>query len=343
MDVVYHAIFEHVKEKGREELSLTRILPDGSSDTSPVNLEEIHKLEEQCRDFRWNQSPYLSKQIGKLLFDILNGDRQALIRAIEEADSYGKKLKVVIKAEGSVSNLPFELLYHNDFLVPSKLHLIRQVSNWGIKSTLEPEDRPLRILFMACSPIDVHPVLEFEKEEDTIFEITEDLPVEIDIEDSGSLEGLGEWLKTNKYDVVHITGHADIDKEGKPFLWMEDEEGFSVKVTPSELWEKLNLNLPRLVFLSGCRTGEAPEHAAAMSFAHHLVEGRISTVLGWGLPVSDAGARLAAKTLYFELSRGENILEALHRTRYELFKYHPKDWSLLRLFSDGRPLDIPNS
>jgi len=194
---------------------------------------------------------------------------------------------------------------------------------------------------MACSPLDVYPVLEFEKEEDTIFEIIKDLPMDIDVEDTGSLEGLGEWLATNKYDVVHITGHADIDERGKPFFWMEDEEGLPVRVTPSQLWEKLSLNLPGLVFLSGCRTGEAPEHVAAMSFAHGLVAGHVSTVLGWGLPVSDKGARCAAEKLYFELSRGENILDALLRIRYELFKYYPTDWFLLRLFSDGTPLDVP--
>jgi hypothetical protein len=101
------------------------------------------------------------------------------------------------------------------------------------------------------------------------------------------------------------------------------------------------LNLPGLIFLSGCRTGEAPEHIAAMSFAHHLVAGHVSTVLGWGLPVSDVGARCAAEKLYFDLSRGENIPDALLRTRSEFFTRHPTQWSLLRLFSDGTPLDVP--
>jgi hypothetical protein len=47
MGVVYQAIFKfkYAEERGKEELSLTRILPDGSSDTSPVNLDEIYRLE----------------------------------------------------------------------------------------------------------------------------------------------------------------------------------------------------------------------------------------------------------------------------------------------------------
>ena len=341
MPVVYQAKFHYTQKKEKEELSLTRTLPDGTQDTSPVNLDEIHQLEDQTRDFKWNKSPDLSRQIGKQLFTLLNGDRQTLLRALKEAEDYSETLQLIVKAEGPASNLPFELLYHTDFLVPSRIHLIRRVSDRGIRTTPEPEDRPLKILFMACSPLDTYPVLEFEKEEDTIFEVTKNLPIDIDVEDTGSLEGLGEWLDTNEYDVVHITGHADIDENGTPIFWMENDEGLPVLVTPSQLWKKLSSNLPKLVFLSGCRTGEAPEHAAALSFAHHLVSGHVSTVIGWGLPVSDLGASLAAKTLYHDLSRGKNILDAVLRTRYELYSHYPTDWSLLRLFSDGSPLHLP--
>ena len=345
MTVVYQAEFRYTEEKDKEELSLTRILPDGTQGTNPVNLEEIQQLEDQNRDLKWNKSSVLSQQIGTRLFTILNGDRQTLLRALKEAEGYGEPLQLILKAEGPASNLPFESLYHTDFLVPSQIHLIRQVSDRGIKRQPESENRPLKILFMACSPLDTYPVLEFEKEEDTIFEVTKNLQVEIDVEDTGSLGGLGEWLETNKYDVVHITGHADIDKKGNPIICMENEKGLSEEVTPTRLWEQLRLNPPRLLFLSGCRTGEVPEHVAVMSFARHLVSKHVSTVLGWGLPVSDVGARLAAETLYHDLSRGENILDAVLRTRDTLFNSsdqpYSTDWLLLRLFSDGSPLDVP--
>ncbi|HID20183.1 MAG TPA: CHAT domain-containing protein, partial [Methanophagales archaeon] len=339
MPVTYQAEFQYKKEK--EVFALTRTLPDGTQDTTPLNIDEIHQLEDRTRDFKWNKSPVLSRQIGKYLFSLLNGDRQTLLRALKEADEYGETLQLILKAEGPALSLPFELLHHKDFLVPSRIHLIRRVSDRGSKKTSEPEDRPLKILFMACAPLDTDPVLEFEKEEDTIFEVTKNLPVDIDIEDTGSLEGLAEWLETNEYDVVHITGHADINKEGNPIFWMENDEGLAMPVSPSLLWNQLSLNLPKLIFLSGCRTGEAPEHAAALSFAHHLVSEHVPTVLGWGLPVSDLGASLAAKTLYHDLSRGKNILDAVLRTRYELYNHYPTDWSLLRLFADGSPLHLP--
>jgi tetratricopeptide (TPR) repeat protein len=344
MPVVYEAKFHYTQKKEKEVFALTRTLPNGTQDTSPVNLDEIHQLEDQTRDFKWNKSQDTSRQIGKHLFTLFNGDRQTLLRALKEADEDGETLQLIVKAEGPASNLPFELLYYTDFLVPSRIHLIRRISDRGSKKTPKSEDRPLKILFMACSPLDTSPVLEFEKEEDAILKVTKDLPVEIDVEDTGSLEGLGEKLETTKYDVVHITGHADIDENGTPFFWMENDEGLPVLVTPSQLWKKLSSNLPGLVFLSGCRTGEVPEHVAAMSFAHHLVSGHVSTVLGWGLPVSDVGARLAAETLYHDLSSGKNILDAVLSTRNTLSssrQQYSMDWTLLRLFCDGSPLHVP--
>ena len=88
MPGTYQAEFHHTK--GKEELSLTRTLPDGTHDTSPVNWDEIHQLEDQTWDFKWNKSPALSRQIGKQLFTLRNGDRQTLLRALKEAEDYGE-------------------------------------------------------------------------------------------------------------------------------------------------------------------------------------------------------------------------------------------------------------
>ena len=339
MPKVYEAIFEYDADK--DELFLTRILPDGSEDRSAIGLEDIRRLEKTCRDFSWNRSDELPVKLGTELYELLNGEGQTLRRALKEAGDCGEPLELYVKPEGLTSNLPFELIYEGKFLAASDVHLVRRVSEWGRKKKPKAKDRPLRVLFMACSPEGVSPELEFEKEEEAIYEVTKELAAEIDVEDTGSLEGLGRQLAQNAYDVIHLSGHADIDKEGTPFFWMEDEEGRAVRVGPSELYEKLSLGVPRLVFLSGCRTGETPGHAAAVSFAQHLVTSHSSTVLGWGLPVSDRGASAAAEQLYFELSRGENILTAILSARRRLVKAKRGDWSLLRVFSDGTPMTWP--
>ena len=146
MAVVYQAEFH--------ESSFTRIMPDDSRDTCPINEDETSQLENTCRDFTWNRSLNVSREIGRKLFDLLNGDRQTLIRALNEAEACSEKLQLVVKGEGSAAALPFELIYHdNNFLVPSQVHLIRRVSERGKKSQPVPENRPVRLLLMACSPL----------------------------------------------------------------------------------------------------------------------------------------------------------------------------------------------
>lgn len=329
MAVTFEALFEC----NENERVLTVISPDGTQDKRSLTLKEISTIKE-VSEKDWTQSGDISKEIGEPLFNLLNGDRQLLVRALKEADSRGERLNILIRTD---YDLPFELLYHAGFLTPSRAHLIRRVSNWGCTKELKPKNRPLRVLFMACSPEGLTPALEYEKEEETIFKVTRKLPLDMDVEDTGSLQGLGEQLIQNQYDVIHISGHADIE-DGTPYFWMEDEEGNPVQVTPSELWGKLKLNPPRLLFLSGCKTGQTH---AAHSFAHFLVKKHNSTVLGWGLPVTDPGATIAAEKIYFELSRGNTITDAVYAARQELFENNWPDWSLLRLFSDGTPLEIP--
>jgi len=337
MAVRYHVLFE--PKNG--EISVTHTF--NNNPDSDIVTEEISKIQEMCEHFNWNQ-PRLSQEIGEILFTIVNGNNQ-LEDALTEADAYGEPLQVFIQTKGSVPDLPFELLYDSRFLVPSKIHVIRKVSDYGYKKKVASQGCPLRVLFMACSPQDVAPVLDFEEEEDTILEVTKDLPVDIDVEDTGSLQGLKECLVQNEYDIIHLTGHANIE-DGVPYFCMENEEGFLEKVTPLKLQNTLNeaLKRPRLVFLSGCKTGETPY--AAASFAHELVVNHSPTVVGWGLPVSDRGATIAATRVYRELSRGKSILDAVSSARKELFElfenkqFDCPDWCLLRLFSDGTPLDI---
>jgi hypothetical protein len=261
--------FEVILDQKEEGISLTEIMPDGSRDRSMCESESISEISKMWEDFRIHRLDSLLKPIGERLFSLINGDRQLLMRALQEASARGERLQVVIRSSG-LPDLPFELLYSSEFLAIDKIDIIRRMSNWGSEKSPKVENRPLTVLFMACSPEGLPPVLFYEKEEDTILEATFGLSAEIDVEDTGSLDGLRQRLTNSQYDVIHLSSHANITPEGKPFFWMEDEEGSPVKVTPSELWEILELNVPRIVFLSGCRTGQTS--AALYSFAQRLVE-----------------------------------------------------------------------
>ncbi|MGD2086944.1 MAG: tetratricopeptide repeat protein [Candidatus Aminicenantes bacterium] len=303
---------------------------------------------EIMQDENWMvwQNPLHQLNIGRKLFCFLDGDSRHLQKALEEASQQGESLHLHLHTCTQVADWPFELLAHEDtFLLPHRLHLVRRVSDWGSARDLPPQNRQLKLLFMACSALDVEPVLDFEREEEAIFHITEKLPIEIEVEDSGSLAGLREQLEREQYDVVHLSGHADIDDKGHPYFIMENETGHEHKVFPDDLWnEGLIENPPRLLFLSGCRTGETPDKGAAVSFARMLVVNHnLPAVLGWGRSVADQQATHAEKVLYHELSRGRTIPDAVKRARYELIREYQSSsdpaWPLLRLFSSGIPLN----
>jgi tetratricopeptide (TPR) repeat protein len=300
----------------------------------------------QDKTWRAWQNPLYQLEIGSKLFRFLDGDSRHLQRALDEASQQGESLHLLLHTCNQVADWPFELLAQKDtFLLPHRLHLVRRVSDWGAAKDLPPRNRQLKMLFMACSALDVEPELDFEREEEAIFHITEKLAIDMEVEDSGSLEGLREQLEREQYDVVHLSGHADIDKNGCPYFIMEDETGCAQQVFPDALWnEGLIGNPPRLLFLSGCRTGEAPDTGASVSFARVLVENHnIPAVLGWGRSAADDQATHAEKVLYHELSRGRSILDAVQRSRYESIRTYQSSsdpaWPLLRLFSSGIPLN----
>ncbi len=237
--------------------------------------------------------------LGQKLFRFLDGDARHLQRALTEAAEHGEPLIIQLRPCKEAADWPFELLAQEGiFLLPGRMHLLRQVSDWGVKKTRQPANRPLKLLFMACSALDIEPELDFEREEETIFRVTEKLAIDMEVEDSGSLAGLRERLEAEAYDVVHLSGHADIDKHGsaphpksvkeaergQPFFIMETETGRAQLVTPRDLWhEALIENPPGVLFLSGCRTGETPAEQAATSFAQQLVEKfNVPAVLSWG-------------------------------------------------------------
>ncbi|HLP49221.1 MAG TPA: CHAT domain-containing protein, partial [Candidatus Kapabacteria bacterium] len=284
--------------------------------------------------------------VGQALFDLLDGDNRFFVHALNQAFKKGEKLQVHLRTCKETADWPFELLANNnEFLLLEKVLLVRQVSDRGCERKLVPGNRPLRILFMACDPLTLRSGLNYEREEEAILETTRNLPVELEVEDSGSLKGLQQQLIHKYYDIVHLSGHAGIEGD-HAFFNMEKDTGDFHKVYPGMLFnEALIENNPRLLFMSGCRSGQmtSPEKSAyVMAFTRRMVEDHnISAVLGWGRSVKDLQANVAEKIIYNELSRGKTLPEAVMRARYEMKKEFPHEeeaaWPLLRLYCDGTP------
>ncbi|MCP4155973.1 MAG: tetratricopeptide repeat protein [bacterium] len=348
MSLIYNiTIKPTAKENSPEDFSVTWHEEETGKTSTIESTPEITTEE---TEWLWRLSKF-QLTIGQKLYRFLEGDTQNFQRALEKAKRKNEDLQLHLSTCKQIADWPFELLAKDGtYLLNQRLHLVRKETQWGKQKHIPPQNRPLKLLFMATSAIDVKPESDFEGEEEAIFKITAHLPIHIDVEDSGTLKGLREKLELDEYEVIHLSGHAKIDQSGRPYFLMEDETGHGHPVYPEELWhEALIENPPRLLFLSGDQTGEAPAkpgetgNKAGDSFARQMVEiYHVPAVLGWGQRVNDTQAANAGKKIYHELSKGKTILEAVRQGRNELITGFPgvekPAWPMLRLFSTGIPL-----
>lgn len=279
-------------------------------------------------------------ELGQELFHWLDGPTE---RWLAQAYQDDPELTLYIDVEGRLRHLPWELLYDNGFLCTHAqfpLSLVHRVTDHR-HGVVEPANRPLRLLFMATSPQDVQPVLEYEQEEAMILAATQRQSIELVVEESGSLRGLKEQVEdfgTGYFDVFHLTGHADV-QNAQPIFILENEQGFAYQAHVEDIAQIFRGGRwPRLVFLSGCKTGQAIDQGHLPSFCEALVKNGAPAVLGWALPVGDHAASQAAKTLYAELAKGTRLDHAVAYARQHLFKKQSPYWHLLRLYSNATPL-----
>jgi len=87
-----------------EGLYLVRTLGDGREDREAVDRGTIDEIGEACKRNDVLRNPVLEKEIGELLFGVLNGDRQVLARALGEAEGMGERHPSVAR---DLNNLGF--------------------------------------------------------------------------------------------------------------------------------------------------------------------------------------------------------------------------------------------
>ncbi|QLE44464.1 tetratricopeptide repeat protein [Nostoc sp. C052] len=328
-----------LRESTQETVELRYWLPQIKHyESRRLKLAEIADfLKQGDRDY-YKLLPNLSG-IGKQLFFWLDGDGRWLSRGI--ANCRGEGLVIAIDTDKKLAHLPWEVLHDGEDFLVKRVNPVVLPLRWIEKET-EPfsvEPRQLRVLFMATDPEDVQPKLEFEQEEARILADTRDFAVDLRVEESGCVSELGKvWSRYfNDFDVFHLTGHASIKDEAPytPYFITETEIGDRHETTAAELAEVFRFRFPKLVFLSGCRTGQAADKGAVPSMAEALIAQGARAVLSWGRPVEDRTATAAAAHLYGKLAAGYQLAEALASTYQQLFKQNVRDWHLLRLYVQG--------
>ncbi|CAN96872.1 hypothetical protein sce6703 [Sorangium cellulosum So ce56] len=284
--------------------------------------------------------PYRAEAIGDALYRWLDGAEGWL----EPLLSGRSDLTLHLEADAPLARLPWELLHRAGFLCAHPHRLltpVRRLASVAARPAAVAQNRPLRVLFMATSPEPVRPVLDFEREEARILDATRTQPIELLVEESGTLRGLKERLRdvgAEHFDVVHLSGHAGHEGD-RPCFYFEDDRGDVHPVFADDLARAFETAWPRLVFLSGCRTGgTTADREDLPSLCEALVRAGAPAVLGWALPVGDAAATLAAEALYDRLGSGARVDEAVAAARRKLFEERSAHWPLLRLYADATPL-----
>ncbi|MBF0317854.1 MAG: tetratricopeptide repeat protein [Nitrospirae bacterium] len=310
-----------------------------------VGEGDIARILTRTRNNRWRNNHDVGVELGMQLYDLLNRGTVTLQNTVDAAKADSGHTNLYLQMPYKLTQLPFELLHNGSFFVLLKhdIHVIRLVEDRGELSRVEPDDGTIRMLFIACSPTDLHvdKLPGFEEEEERIFDAIGNCNIGMRVEDTGSVEGLGQTnIASGGFDVIHITGHVGFDKKMGPVFHMEDEVGKSKKVSPAMLWDAIKDFPPGMLFISGCSTDGAYDVAHAESFAYMMAQKGLRWVVAWGLPVSDDGATILVAEVYRRLATDMGIDSAVQSARrLRQDGYHP--WPLLKLFGDASPVVPP--
>ncbi|MCU0286928.1 MAG: CHAT domain-containing protein, partial [Acidobacteria bacterium] len=176
------------------------------------------------------------------------------------------------------------------------------------------KSKQIKILSITASPDDVDDIF-YEQEQDTLlnaFQHFDREDVYLDMPDpvKSTMEEIKERLADGKHDILHITAHGNINKNGEGYLCFEDHRGQLERVTGLQLAEVLQklTPAPLIVILSSCHSAR-PE-PGLMPAARALFEAGITTVIGMDKAVSHVAAIEFNAAFFMALCEKKTVTEA---------------------------------
>lgn len=262
--------------------------------TRPLPQDQLQGLVEDCEAHYYSTStereqPAALVQLGRRLYDWLDGPEGWLRRGLDQVTTPQLSLDLTQTSEAQglnpatqrvalgLAHLPWELLHDGEAFLLQRLDLtllpVRTVQRRQ-QQPLGERNRPLRLLFMATAPEGVEPILSYEQEETNILTATQTQPLALIVEESGSVDQLTELVRSYEagyFDVFHFSGHgliytaaeyghlaANGIADGTPCLITEDDVGQMQLTTAPDLAQAFRGRWPRVIFLSACHSGQAP-------------------------------------------------------------------------------------
>ena len=257
--------------------------------------------------------------------------------AVNEVDS---------PAATALLDLPWEIMAHGlDFLAgdPAQPFVVyRSIGKGRTPIPAQPAHRDLALLFMAASPTGQQE-LDYEAEEAAILQATEQLPMQLVVEESGCADFFKERLaQDGPFEAIHLSCHGDLLRDGGPALALETPEGDLALTRPGDFARLLGEKKATLVFLSACRTAESRQDATATitePFVRALIRAGVAIALGWDGSVYDGDAIHFARSFYSELAHHATVPFAAAMARAALLRTHREDprqgqhWHLARVYA----------
>ena len=223
-------------------------------DERELNQEVLEALLKKRDEYYHTRRGRLA-ELGNALFQWLDGEAAGWISRISRPR---EPTSLYVTVDQKLRHLPFELILANgEFLCVDQGSTLTGAhsEHLAFEDTAQTPKNPTHCVcfYMASSPLDVRPILSFEAEEARILTATRRSGVELLVEESGTVEGLQEWvdrLPAVEIDVVHLSGHAEIRNDIPVFL-SEDIKGCAKPVSAEEIGQAFvrSGRFPRLMFL----------------------------------------------------------------------------------------------
>lgn len=295
------------------------------------------------------------KAFGTLLYKALfNRDVESIFQTmLETASQSGQRLRVQLSFGDKaldLADLSWEYLYcpkserqegfffatHTDLILS---HRIFDVS--VIPTPLNPEQGPLRVLFVTSHPLD-QPPLVAEPVFEAIQNLSEKLLFKVDKLDKLTLPSLLENMTACEPHVLHYMGRVRLNPmecttdiaitgpDDKAIAWIRDREFaeffFQTKSTP------------RLIILHLCES-EDPNASFTSLASLLLTYSKIPAVVVIRYPMPVLEAISFYRSLYRDLARGESVDGAVQAARWRMTLDNPDAYDN-RAFGVSRIFDI---
>jgi len=281
---------------GGEVLVEQKLTPVESSQVREMAGQYISMFSESC-----NASQDYLSILGDGLFHIFF---EAGWRNISSKILEGGTL-IIASEIPEVLQLPWEYLRLEGLVVgfDERFCIIRmpKVADGLSASRAEIAPGPLRVLFVACDPLD------YEQEEQWMLQAAEGQDMVLQICDEGTLEELKETARAFRPHLIHLVVQGRV-KEGQAFFSMLDGKARQRLHLPLELADALKGCGTQCVIFGGCQR-EAPSSLYLLS--QNLVR-YLPMAVSWN------GKTSLPPALYRSLAKGRSISDALSAARLEM-------------------------